>query len=457
MTADRQFAPQNAAPPSNAGKASFAAVLALPAFSFLVIGQTASQLGDKLHHMALINLVGAEATGSGSTSGLALAQLAVVFTLPMVVFGPLAGALVDRWNKRSTLIICDLLRAILVLSIPIAYSLAGHIWPVYVITFFVFVLGLFFNAAKMALIPELVGPEQLLPANAVSAFIGRFATVLGIVGGGVIVGWTIWQRVGWSGYEAGFYLDAASYFVSVVTLILVTRYSAAKPLPHAITAEHPATEVAKRTLRTLLRDVRGAVGIIRGDPTLRFVFGSVVLLATLAASVYVVITVSIQTILGKGTQGVGYFGGILAAGMIVGSLLVGTVGTKWNKRQTILLGCALIGLLMMLGGVFFSFAAFAPVAFGGGMVLAPIMVSQDTLIHEAAPKKARAVIFSTRDLVMGAAFMTASLTVGGGIALMSRLGVDEAFRVALFVLGTVVLLAALAGEGTLLRRRRAAR
>lgn len=454
MTADPQIANQPGTASRRADKATFLAVLVRPAFAFLVIGQTVSQLGDKLHHMALINLVGSEATGTGGTSGLALAQLAVVFTVPMILFGPLAGALVDRWNKRTTMIVCDALRALLVLLIPVSYAWLNHIWPVYVLSFFVFALGLFFNAAKMAMIPDLVGEQQLLAANAVSAFIGRFATVFGIVGGGVIVGWQIWGWVGWSGYEAGFYLDAMSYFISVVTLLFVIRYLRGTPDHHSAGAR-PTTEVARQSLTTLLRDVRGAVGVVRGHETLRFVFLSVILVATLAASVYVVITVSIQTVLGRGTQGVGYFGGILGAGMIVGSLLVGTVGSRWNKRQTILLGCALIGLLMMLGGVFFSFAAFAPVAFGGGMVLAPIMVSQDTLIHEAAPQRSRALIFSTRDLVMGAAFMVASLIAGGSIALMSRFGVDEAYRVALFVLGAIILVAALAGEGTLLRRRAA--
>ena len=96
----------------------------------------------------------------------------------------------------------------------------------------------------------------------------------------------------------------------------------------------------------------------------------------------------------------GYLGGTLGAGMIVGSLLVGTVGSRWDKRQTILVGNTIIGLLMIVAGVFFSFGMFAPVAFLGGALLAPVMVSQDTLLHENAPPTARALIFSTKDLIL---------------------------------------------------------
>mgnify|MGYP003288519546 CR=1 FL=1 len=66
--------------------------------------------------MALIALVGARA--SVATSGLELAKLAVVFTLPMIVVGPIAGALVDRWNKIRTLIVTDALRAVVDLPAP---------------------------------------------------------------------------------------------------------------------------------------------------------------------------------------------------------------------------------------------------------------------------------------------------------------------------------------------------
>ena len=427
-------------------------VLGRPQFSLLVFGQTVSQLGDKLHHMALIALIGAEA--ETTTSGFAYAQLAVVSTLPLLL-GPVVGALVDRMNKRWTMIVCDFVRAMIVALIPLVYRSTGHLWPVYIVAFFVFLLGVFFNSAKMSLIPDLVRREQLLSANAALTSIGRFATVAGLVGGGLVIGWGIWQRVGWTGYEAGFYLDSVSYVISVLTLVLITVIGAKKARGsglHLTTGE--TALVVRREMQHLLGDMRQTVGFIRTHRDLRFVFATVILLGILAASIYIVFTATVQTVLNQGTRGVGYLGGLAAAGMVVGSLVVGTAGTRWNKRHTVLLGHLIIGVLMIVGAAFFKFVIFAPIALIGGAVLAPIMVSQDTLLHEAAPAGSRALIFSTRDLMLGATFGGAALIIGGGISVLAYLGSDNPYRLALFILGVLICIAAGVGEWSILRRHR---
>jgi len=428
------------------------AVLRRSRFSLLVLGQTVSQLGDKLQHMALIALVGAAAaTGTG---GLELAKLSVVFTAPVVLFGPLAGALVDRWNRRVTMIVCDALRALLVASIPFIYHSTGHLWAVYVVSFFVFLLGTFFNAAKMSLIPDLVPRHELLPANAVMTFVGRVATVVGIVGGGVIIASTFWSRFGWTSYAAGFYLDAISYVISVLCLIgIVVVMWRGHEHEHVVEATAPAPAVVKGSMRGLVGNVRTTLRIVMQTPRLRFVFGSLVLLALFASTVYVVMTVSVQTVLGKGTAGVGYLGGLLAGGMVLGSFLVGSHGHRWHREQLIGWGIATIGLLMIVAGAFFSFRIFAPVAFVGGALLAPVMVAQDTMLHEFAPAGSRGVVFSTRDLVVAAVFACGAFVMGGGVYLLNRMGVREPYRLALVLVGGTISLAAIAGQVAVQRRR----
>jgi MFS family permease len=166
-------------------------------------------------------------------------------------------------------------------------------------------------------------------------------------------------------------------------------------------------------------------------------------------------TVSVQTVFGMGTRGVGYLGGLLAVGLILGSLLVGTVGHRWDKKQTIMVSCAVLGVLMVAGSLWFSFAAFVPIAVVGGAMLGPIMVSQDTLLHEGAPVEARGLIFSTRDLVLGAAFMLSALLVGGVIAVLGALGSTQPYRLVLGALGVLISAAGAAGVLAVLRRRRA--
>ena len=174
-----------------------------------------------------------------STTGIEVSKMMIATVAPTVL-APVVGAMVDRWNKRVTMILCDAMRAIIVAFIPLLYVTSGFVWPVYIVAFFVGLFGVFFNAAKMSLIPDLVEHHQLLPANAALTTIGRFATVAGIVGGSVIVSWSIWSRLGLEGWEAGFYLDSVSYAISVVTLIGIALLSHAAERRQR--AAHPIAE-----------------------------------------------------------------------------------------------------------------------------------------------------------------------------------------------------------------------
>ncbi len=437
---------------------TFASVLRIRQFFLFSIGQTVSQLGDQLDHMALIGLIGA--THAGGSSGPALAQLAIFITLPVILFGPVVGVLIDRWNKKKTLIVCDSTRAVLVVLIPFAYALTRNMLSVYILVFFVFLLGLFFNSAKMAIIPDLVARRKLLSANSVNNFIGRFATVIGMVFGGLIVGWYLWQRIGWQGYAVGFYLDGISYAVSVLTLSFVigravthreSRYIGAKLSQNM----GETMQRVERVFLSLFQDLREVYRLIRRDRKLFYVLTSVLLLAVLGGSIYILVVVIVQSQMRWGTKGVGFLGGIVASGMIPGSFLIGTFGSRWDKRQTILLGFTLIGLIMIAFARSFTFALLAPLAFIGGAILAPVMISQDTLLHEIVPAEARGRIFSTREQILNTAFALTAVIVGIMVALLPHLGARNPYRVTLFALGALIVLLSLIGEILLLRRGKA--
>ncbi len=439
---------------SKPGSKSIGAVLSRPEFTLLVIGQTVSQLGDRLHNMALFALVAAAA--ATSTTALEVSKIGVVTLIPTAL-APVVGAIVDRWNKRFTMIACDLLRAIIVAFIPWLYQTLGYIWPVYVVAFFVGLAGVFFNAAKMALIPDLVEHDQLLPANAALTTIGRVATVTGLVGGGLLVGWTIWERVGWQGWEAGFYIDAMSYTISVMTLIGITllSHAAIKRNGHYhVLAE--SAHLVREEVAHFRSNMRETFSLIKTHHGLRFVFLMVIVLGTLAGSIYNILSSASLSVLNAGARGVGFLGGILAGGMIVGSLLVGTVGTRWDKRWMMVIGCLSMGLLMLLGSALFSYQIFMPIAFFGGAVLAPVMVSMDTLLHEWAPRSARGLVFSTRDTVLGASFVSVNLLAGVAIAALPAVA-DTPYAVALFLFGLVVVLGTLGASWTQIRMERARR
>ncbi|MEO8252727.1 MAG: MFS transporter, partial [Chloroflexota bacterium] len=182
-------------------------------FSLLWVGQLVSFFGDRVHQVAIGFLV-LTTTKSPLDVGIVFAATAV----PNVFLGPLAGALVDRWDRRKTMIVCDLLRAGLVLLVPVAINV--HIALVYVIALAVATVGLLFRPAKTAIVPLIVEEGRLVTANSASSISETLADLLGYPVAATIVAGLGAKLIG-----AAFVLDAATYVVSAVLIwgMLVPR------------------------------------------------------------------------------------------------------------------------------------------------------------------------------------------------------------------------------------------
>ncbi len=194
--------------------AKFKEVLKNRNFFFLWAGQIVSQFGDRLNQMALIALIYARAPGSTFQ----LAKVLSFTIIPVFLVGPFAASYVDRWDRRRTMISCDLLRAALVALIVLFLLKLESIWPIYMIIFLVFSVSRFFVPAKMAIIPELVSQKNLLLANSLSSTTGMIAAVAGFGLGGLIV-----ERVGSGG---GFLIDSFTYLVSGLFILMIARGAA---------------------------------------------------------------------------------------------------------------------------------------------------------------------------------------------------------------------------------------
>ncbi len=413
---------------------NFLSVLRIRPFLVFSLSQTVSQFGDKLDWMALIALLAVYTKGSPT----ALSQLMLFGTLPALIFGPLSGVFVDRWHRKKVMITCDACRMALVFAIPFVIKATGNILSVYAIVFFVFLCGLFFNSSKMSIIPNLVSEKRLLAANSVNNFIGRFATVAGTFLGGFVVAWAGWQSIGWRGWEAGFYLDSFTYLLSVIALstiaVGVRRARSSNSAQSIETARRPGG-----AFRALFSDLGESFRLIITDRAVTFVMGSVLVLFTIMGTVYVTAIVIVQQILQRGTAGVGTLGAIAAVGMIVGSLVYGMTGARIPKRHIILVGFGIIGLLMICFSLSSSFLVLSVLAIFAGLALAPVMISQDTLLHEVIPEEIRGRIFGAREWGLHWVLVISALLIG----LIAEL---TSVRGTLLVMGAVVMLVSVAGE-----------
>jgi dTMP kinase len=155
-----QGLPNPAAPAPQATRS----VLAIPAFRKLWNSMVFSSLGDWLGLLATTALAQQLSGGSYATANFAIAGVFIARLLPAVFLGPIAGVLADRFDRRRLMVIVDILRAALYISIPIVHT---YFW-LYTAMILVECLTLFWSPAKEASVPNLVPKEKLENANQVS-------------------------------------------------------------------------------------------------------------------------------------------------------------------------------------------------------------------------------------------------------------------------------------------------
>ncbi len=122
----------------------------------------------------------------------------------------MAGVLVDRWDRRRTMIACDVVRGLLVLAVPFAFEI--HIGLVYLMAFLISTVTLLFRPAKTAVVPAIVKERDLVAANSAMAVPETAADLIGYPVAGLIV--TALSAV----IGAAFALDAVTYVLSAVLI-----------------------------------------------------------------------------------------------------------------------------------------------------------------------------------------------------------------------------------------------
>lgn len=143
-------------------------VLAIKPFRKLWQSMAFSSLGDWLGLLATTALAQQLAGGDYAKANFAIAGVFIFRLLPSVILGPLAGVIADRFDRKRTMIVCDILRGIIFATIPIVGSL---LW-LYIATILIESITLFWSPAKEASVPNLVPRHHLESANQVSLLAG---------------------------------------------------------------------------------------------------------------------------------------------------------------------------------------------------------------------------------------------------------------------------------------------
>ena len=177
-------------------------------FSALWVGQVISLFGDRVNQLALIAFV-FEITDSPT----AVALTFLVSTIPNLIFSPVAGTLVDRWDQKQVLVVSDLLRAALVLLVPVAVLI--NVWLAYPLVFLITTVSIFFRPARVAILPRIVDEGDLLSANSAMWVGETIADVINYPIAGLFVVFLA------SSLPLAFWFDAVTYLGSAVLLATI--------------------------------------------------------------------------------------------------------------------------------------------------------------------------------------------------------------------------------------------
>lgn len=326
-------------------------------FMLLWSGQTVSLVGTGVSQFAFPLLVLA-LTSSPALAGFT----AAVGSLPYLFLSLFAGALVDRWDRKKVMIICDTGRALNMASIPLAFFL-GHLTLVqlFLVPFIEGIFFVFFNIAQVASLPRVVPTEHLPHATALNEATTSISELVSPSLGGVLFS---------LGSALPFFADTISYVASVVSLFFIKA---------KFQAERKATQL---TLRAQI--VEGLVWLWH-QPLIRymaFLTGGINFL--IAGGLPLIVIVQAQHN-GASSFVIGIIFAIAGVGTILGSLCGATIQKRLSFGTVIVGVCCAFALLfplydvvpnvLLLGvvtaGIFFVFPIYNVVQFSYRIALIP--------------------------------------------------------------------------------------
>jgi len=369
-------------------------------FQRLWLAQLISQFGDRINQLALVGLIAERAPGST----LGLAKLMAFTIIPVFIIQPFAGVFIDRWDRRTTLFVCDIIRGLLVLSIPLVFIYWPSIIQIYIVVFFAFCFSRFYVPAKMSIIPDLVQKDHLLTANSLMTMTGMMATGLGAALGAFIIEY-------W-GAKNGFLIDAGTFFFSALLLSGMT-------LPWRWTLKIDRTKIMKagKEIRTLQKsfwtEFKEGIQYLARRREIWLVLSMLFVLFSAAGAAYIVVIVFIQQSFGSVTRDLGILAIFLVLGLMGGVLAYGKWGTKARWFQTIswclILGGTMLSIFAISVGQSPKLSTAIVLAFIFGLTIGPIFVATNTTVHIVSNDEMRGKVFSALEIVMHFAFLIAML------------------------------------------------
>jgi MFS family permease len=361
------------------------------AFVVMWLGQVLSQTADKLVFILIVVIVGKLSLSPTVMSGALAAN-----TTPNMLFGALAGVLVDRLDKRRVMMGSNAGRVVMVVAMGIwgTHTLA----PTIVLAFLISCCAQPFIPAEAAAMPLVAGKDMLLQANSL------FATTMIA---SIVIAFTVGEPlVAWLGTENACFFTAGMFALSVVLLYFV-RY------------RYPDQQ-ANHDESFWKQLITGFKFILASPPIRRTLILQTCLFGMLAAmSVLAIVFAKLEL-----HTNFSWFLAMAGAGLGLGAWIVGRFGTTWSKDTTVTTGFVVCGLALVTLGLtgatslYIAFGISAVMGFAASLVAVPLQ----TRLQELVSEEMRGKLFGAQNTLLNIA-TTLPLACAGLLA--ERFGIKE--------------------------------
>ena len=292
-----------------ARSATFKDLLTHRAFARLLAAMSVSSFGDWVGFVAVTAIV---ANLGGGTALLAVAGVMIARTLPAFLFGPIAGTLVDRLDRKRLMIIADLARGAMYLSMVFLREL----WAIYLLSFAIECLSLVWGPARDASLPNLVPRRQLANANSL-VLLSAYATLpIGGAAFAVLTAVSIWMggripALATQPESLALLLDAGTFLFSASMV-------AGIPI-----RPQPSHSTERLTLSRVWRDTKDGINFLRENSIASAMTGGIVVAFGAVGAVLAIGPVFVTSTLEAGPSGWGLVVTAFGVGMGLGMATAG--------------------------------------------------------------------------------------------------------------------------------------
>ncbi|WP_339281630.1 MFS transporter [Paenibacillus sp. FSL H8-0282] len=379
-------------------------------FMLLIAAQLVSNVGDWLHILALLTMVGFK----WNATPWEITAISLCMAVPLLLGGPFAGYLSDRFNRKALMIGSDLARA----GIVVCLVFAGSLWQVYVLLVAKGIMDVLFSPAKSGKLKELVPAAQMDKAMALSSSIEQITKIVGPALGGLLVAAF--------GIAACYVIDSATFILSAVILIGLPRAAALKKdAAEDSTGENGAQKSFRQEMSAGLQVIAGMPVVLCGIAML------VLVLLMLQIGDSQIVTL-FREIPGVNGDLLGWCVAASGLGTLLSALLVSRIGSGKHTLVFMGLGAVIMGVVFSSAGIVTAhgqaglwmnialFGSFMFAGVGAGLAFIPF----NSMLQQRTPAEYTGRVFGTIGSLTSAAVILGP--VAGG-ALVTASGPVPAF------------------------------